>query len=69
MKNLFHNESGLNITAALEEAKQILQEIEDRDFSTKMSEAFNESMYVVILYNKAFLPIVNVMEEFFFHLN
>lgn len=44
VKNLYHNESGLNITAALEEAKEIMREIEQRNFTKKISEAFNESM-------------------------
>lgn len=44
VKNLYHNESGLNITAALEEAKEIMREIEQRNFTMKISEAFNESM-------------------------
>ena len=46
VKTLYHNESGVNVTAALEEAKAIMKEIEGRDFSHKMSQAFNESMYV-----------------------
>ena len=43
MLNTFYNKSKINTTAALEEAKQILEEIKSRDFNGKEEEAFEES--------------------------
>ena len=44
MLNTFHNKSNIDTTAALEEAKRILEEIKGRgDFKTDEEMAFEES--------------------------
>ena len=46
MLNTFYNKSKIDTTAALEEAKQILEEIKARDFKDDEETAFEESRLV-----------------------
>ena len=47
MLKTFHNKSKINTTAALEEAKQILMDIKDREFTDDGDTATQESKYVI----------------------
>ena len=49
MLKTFHNKSNIDVTAALEEAKQILEEIKGRQFKNDEENAFEENRYVFIL--------------------
>ena len=50
MLKTFHNKSKINTTAALEEAKQILMDIKDREFTDDGDTATQESKYVILTY-------------------
>ena len=47
MLKTFHTKSKINTTAALEEAKQILMDIKDREFTDDGDTATQESKYVI----------------------
>ena len=49
MLKTFHNKSKINTTAALEEAKQILMDIKDREFTDDGDTATQESKYVFVI--------------------
>ena len=43
VKNLFYNQTGVNITAALRQARKILDEIRARDFSSTDAQVYEEN--------------------------
>ena len=43
VQTLFHNKSGINVTAALQKVKGILKEIKDRDFNNSLERALREN--------------------------
>ncbi|XP_078319283.1 laminin subunit alpha-2-like isoform X3 [Crassostrea virginica] len=43
VQTLFHNKSGINVTAALQKVKVILKEIKDRDFNNSLERALREN--------------------------
>ena len=47
MLKTFHNKSNIDVTAALEEAKQILKEIKGRQFKNDEENAFEENRLVL----------------------